>query len=131
MVVVAGKEDLSDSQPLRKKLQELLPGYPVVGFSALTGEGLDPLRQVILDHYRQAGSSGSEEAVVTNSRHKACLDQALDHLDQAASALASGIPLDLAASLLRGCAEALACITGDCVSEELVRVIFSRFCIGK
>ncbi|HBP37588.1 MAG TPA: tRNA uridine-5-carboxymethylaminomethyl(34) synthesis GTPase MnmE [Clostridiales bacterium] len=131
MVVVAGKEDLTDSQPLRKKLQDLLPGYPIVPFSALTGEGLDSLRQVIQDHYRQAGSSGSDEVVVTNSRHKACLDQALEYLDQAAAALASGIPLDLAASLLRGCAEALAGITGDSVSEELIRTIFSRFCIGK
>ena len=98
---------------------------------AAIDKGLEQLRKSILDRYSQAGSTSGEEVLITNSRHKACLDQALSHLDQALAALRTGIPLDLIASLLRGCAEALAGITGDVVSDELIDTIFSRFCIGK
>ncbi len=131
LVIVAGKDDLAESQELRQLLQKNLPGHPIVPFSAISGEGLEQLRQAIVDRYREVGSSSAEETLITNSRHKACLDKAINLLDQALDALNSGIPLDLIASLLRGVADALAGITGDAVSEELIHTIFSRFCVGK
>lgn len=131
LVLIAGKDDLAGSQAIQHFFQANLPDHPVQPFSALTGEGLDQLRKTILDRYSQAGSSSGDEVLITNSRHKACIDQGLSHLDQALAALRTGIPLDLIASLLRGCAEALAGITGDVVSDELIDTIFSRFCIGK
>lgn len=131
LILIAGKDDLAESQAVQQFFASHLPDYPVVPFSALTGEGLEQLRQAILDRYSQAGSTSGEEALITNSRHKACLDQALLHLDQAQEALRAGIPLDLVASLLRASAESLAGITGDVVSDELIDTIFSRFCIGK
>ena len=131
LVLVAGKEDLAGSRQIRAWLGRELPDLALLSFSSLTGEGLDSIRQVIQDRYNQAGSAGSAEILITSSRHKACLDQALACLDQAAAVLQTGMPLDLAASLLRGCAEALAGITGDSVSDELIQTIFSRFCVGK
>jgi tRNA modification GTPase len=131
LILVAGKDDLAEGSQLRQVFREKLPDYPVVSFSALTGEGLSELRQAIQNYYSKAGSPASEEVLITNSRHKACLERAADRLDQAAGLLRQGLTLDLAASLLRGCAENLAEITGDSVSEELVETIFSRFCIGK
>jgi len=129
--LIAGKDDLTESQQLRDLLLKELPEVPVLPFSALTGEGLEKVRQAIQEQYGRKGSSGSEEVLITNSRHMACLEQASGFLDQASDALKSGIPLDLIAGLLRGCAEALAEMTGDSVSEELIKTIFSRFCVGK
>ena len=131
VVMIAGKDDLGESLAVRKFLQENLPGVPAVNFSAVSNEGLDQLRSAIQDKYNRSGSLASEEVLITNSRHKACLELASTSLGQAAEALAAGIPLDLVASLLRGSAEALAGITGDEVTEELIETIFSRFCVGK
>lgn len=129
--IIAGKDDLGEGSAIRKYLNDHLNGLPVISFSALNGEGLEKLRQAILDQYDLAGSQSGEELLITNSRHKACLDRAVSHSAEALQILATGLPLDLLASLLRGCADALAGITGDEVTEELISTIFSRFCVGK
>jgi tRNA modification GTPase len=131
LLLVAGKDDLAESTHLRQILQDQLPGYPVISFSAMTGEGLTELRQAIVDRYNQSGSAASEEVLITNSRHKACLDQAAALLGQAADILRLGLTLDLIASLLRSSVEKLAEITGDSVTDQLISTIFSRFCVGK
>lgn len=131
LILVAGKEDLAESRPLRQRLNNKFPGVPLVSFSAVSGEGLAELRQAILDCYASAGSPSGEGLLITNSRHKACLDQATTLLAQAGEVLNQGLTLDLSASLLRGCIDQLAAITGDSVTEALIDTIFSRFCVGK
>lgn len=131
MLLVAGKDDLTDSTALRSWLQQELPDLPQVSFSAVTLEGLADIRRAISERYTLAGSPACEDLVITNVRHKTCLDQSLARLQRAREALGSGLPLDLVASLVRNALEILAEITGDSVSDELVATIFSRFCIGK
>ncbi len=131
LLLVAGKDDLGDSTGLRALLQQELPDLPQVAFSAVTLEGLAAIREAIATRYRAAGSQGSDDILITSSRHKACLDRTLAHLQLARTALIDGLSLDLVASLLRNAMETLAEITGDAVSDELVETIFSRFCIGK
>jgi tRNA modification GTPase len=131
IILVAGKDDLGESPAIRHFLQNNLPELPVVSFSAVSGEGLAQLRQAILAQYEHSGHAAGEEVLITNSRHKACLDQACACLEQTSDAMSAGIPLDLIASLLRGSADAMAEITGDQVTDELIGTIFSRFCIGK
>ncbi len=54
------------------------------------------------------------------------------HLDEAARHLqASPPPLELFAEELRGAQQALSAITGEVSADDLLGVIFSRFCIGK
>jgi len=129
--IVAGKDDLGEGAVIRNYLSQYLNGLPIISFSAVSDEGLDQLRQAILDHYGRAGSQSSDEILITSSRHKACLDLAASHLTEAVQILKTGLSLDLLASLLRGCADALAGITGEEVTEELISTIFSRFCVGK
>jgi tRNA modification GTPase len=131
LLLVAGKDDLSESPRLRRMLLEQWPDCRTIGFSAVTGEGLGEIRQAILDRYAQSGAASDEEVLITNSRHKACLDMASGFLCQAAEVLRDGLTLDVAASLIRGSIEKLAEITGDSVTDELIRTIFSRFCVGK
>lgn len=131
VVAIAGKDDLAESQNIRKFLEDNLTGCPVISFSAISGEGLAALRQVILEHYERSGSLSGQDVLITNGRHRAGLELAMEHLREANQTIRSGIPLDLTSSLLRGCAAALAAITGDEVTEELINTIFSRFCVGK
>jgi tRNA modification GTPase len=131
LLLVVGKEDLADSKSLRDFLADELPDLPRVSFSAITLEGLDALRQAIVDRYESYGSGQADELLITSSRHKACLDRCLGSLELAADGLRHESMLDLAASVLRDALESLAEITGDLVSETLVETIFSRFCIGK
>jgi tRNA modification GTPase len=107
-------------------------GHPAkrLGISALTGEGLDTLRQELL---AIAGWNPSGESpYLARERHIQALLQAAGHLDIAGEhAALSDRVLDLFAEELRLAHGALTSITGEFTSDDLLGVIFSRFCIGK
>jgi tRNA modification GTPase len=98
--------------------------------SAKTGAGLDPLRHKLLEI---AGWQPSSEGLfIARARHVQALIQAHNHLDAAQAWLkADGQSLDLLAEELRLAQRALGDITGEFTSDDLLGVIFSRFCIGK
>ena len=98
--------------------------------SARTGEGLDQLRLALL---RAAGwQPASESTYMARERHLQALGQVSAHLDFAQSQLEGDQPaLDLLAEELRLAQNALGEITGAFGADDLLGVIFSRFCIGK
>lgn len=97
-----------------------------VWLSAKTGEGIEPLRAVLLD---AVGWHGSGEGLfLARARHVEALQQARRHLQQAAEQPSE---LELLAEELRLAQEALATITGEFTADDLLGEIFSRFCIGK
>ena len=98
--------------------------------SARTGEGLDALRRALL---AQAGWQAAPEGLfIARTRHVQALQRAREHLLQAqAQAALRDAALDLLAEELRLAHRALGEITGQFSTEDLLGVIFSRFCIGK
>ena len=105
----------------------LSAGLPL---SAKTGQGLDALRHKLLE---LAGWQANTEGVfIARARHVQALRQTNDHLELALAWLAAqGQSLDLLAEELRLAQHALGEITGEFTSDDLLGVIFSRFCIGK
>lgn len=107
-------------------------GHPAkrLGISALTGAGLDLLRQELL---AIAGWNPSGESpYLARERHIQALLRAAEHLEIAGQhAALSDRVLDLFAEELRLAHQALTSITGEFTSDDLLGVIFSRFCIGK
>ncbi|TDV37361.1 tRNA modification GTPase trmE [Paraburkholderia caballeronis] len=101
-----------------------------VRLSAKSGDGIALLRAELL---RIAGWQADAQSVyLARERHLIALRAARDHLDQAAAhADQNAQALDLFAEELRLAQEELNSITGEFTSDDLLGVIFSRFCIGK
>ncbi|MBB1604184.1 tRNA uridine-5-carboxymethylaminomethyl(34) synthesis GTPase MnmE [Variovorax sp. UMC13] len=101
-----------------------------LALSAKTGEGLEALRMRLLE---VAGWQAVPEGLyLARARHVDALGRVAVHLDIAAAQLAARMPaLDLLAEELRLAQNALNEITGEFGSDDLLGVIFSRFCIGK
>lgn len=101
-----------------------------LALSAKTGEGLEALRMRLLE---VAGWQAVPEGLyLARARHVDALGRVAVHLDIAAAQLAARVPaLDLLAEELRLAQNALNEITGEFGSDDLLGVIFSRFCIGK
>jgi tRNA modification GTPase len=97
--------------------------------SALTGEGLDVLRETM--RKRLVGAGPLEDPVVTDARHAQALGRARDALEQAAGAAAAGSSEELVLEDLRDAMHNLGAITGEMSPDELYDRIFSTFCIGK
>jgi len=94
--------------------------------SAETGQGLEELRAAIL--HCAGWSSTGESVFLARERHLRALRLAQDHLARAAQEQSRW---ELFAEELRLAHNALAGITGEFTSDDLLGEIFSRFCIGK
>jgi tRNA modification GTPase len=101
-----------------------------VRLSAKNGDGIALLRVELL---RIAGWQAHGQSVyLARERHLIALRAAREHLAQAAAhADQNAQALDLFAEELRLAQEELNSITGEFTSDDLLGVIFSRFCIGK
>ncbi len=102
-----------------------------VRLSARTGAGLEALRQRLLHAVGWTGAT-PEGLFSARQRHVQALHRVRAHLTAAQAQLASPAPaLELLAEELRLAHEALGTITGAFGADDLLGVIFSRFCIGK
>ncbi|WP_198085300.1 tRNA uridine-5-carboxymethylaminomethyl(34) synthesis GTPase MnmE [Variovorax sp. E3] len=101
-----------------------------IAMSAKTGLGIEALREQLL---AMAGWQAVPEGVyLARARHVQALAQVETHLALAAGHLAAQAQLlDLLAEELRLAQNALNEITGEFGADDLLGVIFSRFCIGK
>ena len=101
-----------------------------LAISALTGGGIDVLRRELL---ARAGWHAQPEGVfIARARHLDALRRTAEHLAAAQQHAAAGdAVVELFAEELRLAHDALGEITGAFTSDDLLGVIFSRFCIGK
>ncbi|OUM01455.1 tRNA uridine-5-carboxymethylaminomethyl(34) synthesis GTPase MnmE [Variovorax sp. JS1663] len=101
-----------------------------VTLSARTGFGIEALRLRLLEI---AGWQAVPDGVyLARARHVEALSRAAEHLSLAGEHLAARAQsLDLLAEELRLAQNALNEITGEFGADDLLGVIFSRFCIGK
>ena len=102
---------------------------PSLAMSASTGEGLDDLRQALLNQHR-ADDQG-HQLVVTNLRHFEALSAAQTALQAVREGLTNSLPSDLVAVDARQALHHLGEITGAVHADDILGHIFSHFCIGK
>jgi tRNA modification GTPase len=94
--------------------------------SATTGAGLDALIAALAEHV-SAVMDTRTPPLITRARHRGALREA-------AAALARfciGSPLELNCEELRLAARAISKITGKIAVDDVLDLVFSRFCIGK
>jgi tRNA modification GTPase len=99
--------------------------------SAITGEGIAELRTEILHHV--AGETGvqSEAGFLTNVRHQTLVRESVSALAKAEEAVSNQVPHEMVLLDLYNALRALDEITGATTNDDILNLIFSRFCIGK
>jgi len=124
------RKDVPASAPGRCVTGEERGTVPRVQTSAVTGEGIEGLRTEVL---RQMGAeSGQQESgFLTNVRHQGLVGDSLRALDGASTALAHRLPHELLIMDLHNALRPLDELTGATTADDILNLIFSRFCIGK
>lgn len=127
-IVVLNKIDL---MPNPTAVVAEIPTMAVtVSTSALTGAGLEDLRQAIVAK-ADAFQRDPSDVIAINARHAQALGGARALLEAAAAKLEHQEPIELAASDLRGALEAFGEIGGRVDNERMLDQLFATFCIGK
>ena len=120
LLVVVNKMDMTDKRDKEG----------VIYISAREGEGIDALRDALRATVDTEGLYRGE-VVVSNMHHFEALSRAHKHLEDSMQALCDGISEELLAEDIRYAITALAEITGRITSDDVLKNVFSRFCIGK
>jgi tRNA modification GTPase len=133
-LVVANKCDLIAGRLKPAPAKPTLAGgafsRPDVIVSAKTGQGFDALRAAIVR--RLTGTESLQDtARISNARHIALLEQARASLVAAQAAAGAGDPEEFVLTDLQTARSRLDEIVGVRTSEDVLRHIFERFCIGK
>jgi tRNA modification GTPase len=130
-LLVLNKTDLPpriDAEEIKKEAR-MKDCYPI---SALQGDGIEELKKGVMDVIVTGRSQrGGGELIPVNLRHKRILEKAQGALGEAMEGRKREIPWDLTAIEIRQALDILGEIAGETTPEEVLEMIFSRFCIGK
>jgi len=132
VIRVLNKIDLSGRAPgvLTATDQEDESVPPSVAVSAVTGEGIQALEQVIIQ-YLGMGEAETTSPFSARERHVTCLKRAEAALGEASGRFEVSQAGELLAEDLRRVHAELGAITGSFGADDLLGEIFSSFCIGK
>jgi len=130
ILVVLNKCDLKRVLT-KKQMAEIYSDAPIVEMSALKGWGVEEFKGELVGLVTSGMGNFREGVVITNQRHRDCLQRAKRAVEQACESLAAGLSFECAALDIREALEALRELVGEVTSEDILREIFSTFCIGK
>jgi len=131
LIVVANKIDLTVESDKRVQQLRELTGCKVCGISAAEGLGIEELKLLMSSMVVGLDKLHEASILVTSLRHYEALRNASDALENARELINSHSGTELIAFELRSALEYVGEITGKVVNEEILNVIFDRFCIGK
>ena len=127
--------ELGDVLPVWNKIDAVgrKNGLPegFLPLSAETGEGLEELRREVVERLSGGHELRGDQVVIDSERQKELIERCVAALHRCRQGTGEKLPLDILAEDLR---EALSClgeITGEVTSEDVLRRMFSRFCVGK
>ena len=102
----------------------------MVAVSAQSGAGMAALREAIV-RALTASEPLRDTPAITNVRHTSLLEEARTALARARTAAEAAAPEEFIAADLQQARERLDEIVGRRTSDDVLRHIFERFCIGK
>ncbi len=128
-IIVLNKIDIINKDFEKESFYKL--NKKIILVSTKTGEGIEDLFDAIYDQVSNDEIKTDGEMLVINTRHKALIIKARESLKKAVEAIKSGMPIDIVSIYIKGILEELGKITGETVTDDIIKEIFSRFCLGK
>lgn len=103
----------------------------VLSISAKKGFGMETLSETIKDMFFAGDLMPNDEVYITSMRHKECLIEARNSLNQVIDSIDAGMTEDFFTIDLMNAYSSLGLIIGEETDEDLINKIFKDFCMGK
>lgn len=126
-IILINKVDLNKN--FIKENQEIKKD--AIEFSTISEKGIDELYEKIEEMFNLKEIEADNSEIITCSRQKQHIMQAINALNEAEKSAQNLMPLDITAICLKNILEELSEITGENVSEDIINEIFKKFCLGK
>ena len=125
-IIFVNKNDLPSKIDL-----EISKYNNIVYGNTLTTTGIKELKEMITTIFNLEKISTNDATYITNARHKALIEIALNYLNSALENIANGYSVDMLEIDIRACWDTLGEIIGETYKDELLDELFSNFCLGK
>ncbi len=129
-IIVINKADLKQNVCF-DNLSPQMKAFPVIKTSVFTGEGLAMLKKTIVSEILESSVDISASDIVFTVRQKAVIGKALEIIGQISGSLDEGIAHELLAIDLRRAIDTIGEVTGEVVTDDILDIVFSTFCVGK
>ena len=126
-IVVRNKSDLPQSAESKIAFDHL----PQVSTSAISGAGIEELRQKIVSEVGEGSEIAQERGFLTNLRQRKLIEESIEALAGAEKAVHNRIPHEMLLMDLYNSLRPLDSLTGETTTDDILNLIFSTFCIGK
>lgn len=129
-IIVLNKTDLK--QIVNNECKEIQDvNTEVINISLKNNEGLERIYESLVKMFNLNQINLDNELTITNIRHQELINKAIESTRMALNDLNNSIPIDIISINIKEILEYLGEITGDNVSEDIIKSIFAKFCLGK
>ena len=129
-IIVLNKIDLQENN-LEDCIEIKQTNRKVIKVSIKEEKGLDLLYKELIDMFNLNEINSDNELMITNIRHQQLINKAIESTRMALKDFKSNMPIDIISINIKQILEHLGEITGDNVSEDIIKSIFAKFCLGK
>lgn len=129
-IIVLNKTDLK--QIVNNECKEIQDvNTEVINISLKNNEGLEKIYESLVKMFNLNRINLDNELTITNIRHQELINKAIESTRMALNDLNNSMPIDIISINIKEILEHLGEITGDNVSEDIIKSIFAKFCLGK
>ncbi len=125
-IIIVNKTDLENKLDIN-----YFPKDRIVSMSLRNNEGLNELKQQIVELFNLSQINKDDPTYLSNTRSIAILKKCLKSINDIETSLENNIPIDMLEIDIKNIWEELGKINGKYYDEELLDEMFSRFCLGK
>jgi tRNA modification GTPase len=130
MLVVLNKRDLP-SVVSPEEIQNKFPGREMVSISARYGQGIETLKEKLHELFLQTHAPETLPDLIPTLRQKQIFEHMVVSLSRAYQLSEQNLSPEFIALDLQKALEELGSLIGTTTSEDVLNLVFSRFCIGK
>lgn len=129
-IIILNKVDIGISKKVKEELEKLEENT-IIEISAKNKDGIEKIYDEIERLFKLDEIKLDNEVMITNIRHKNIIEKAIESTKNAIKINEQNLPIDMIGLYIKDVMEELGKITGESVSDEIIKEIFSKFCLGK
>ncbi len=127
--LIVNKSDLS--QKIDARALKQITSQPVFALSCLKDDSTRALEDAIASFMRKGLSSPAAEGMVTTVRQKELLEKVSKDVSSALVACEKNLSDEFVASDVSSAIQHLGQLVGEVITDDILEIIFQKFCIGK
>ena len=106
-------------------------GKTVVFGNTMTLDGMEALKEKIIEMYQLDQIALKDLTYLSNARQIDLVSKSLKQIEEALLDIEKSIPIDMIEIHLRNAFDNLGKLIGECYEDELIDKLFKNFCLGK